>query len=351
MIKRMKVIGIVGTAKNTGKTTVLSFILNYFSKLNLNIAISGIGFDGEEIDNITLLPKPRLYMESNIIAITSEKCLINSDVKYELLRRTKIYTALGEILIVKIIRPGLLVFAGPNKKSDLERIVDLVRDYDCKYFFVDGSLNRISPMSIVDRIIFTTGASRNTDSKALVKEMRIIEKIFSLNKIDKDLIPNKRIQIRFDKSVETIESTSLASVEDVNKIVTAIGSPFASISIPGFITSSGITNLCKSLYAKYAIDYKIILNSPIHLLLSSDLESLDFTLSTIENSRCKIEYSNKPELVAVTINPFYPRINNFHYEPGYIDKDELKISMEESLSVSVINVKDNGSLLVDKLIS
>ncbi|HRI47700.1 MAG TPA: hypothetical protein PK559_11395, partial [Ignavibacteriaceae bacterium] len=138
---------------------------------------------------------------------------------------------------------------------------------------------------------------------------------------------------------------------DVNKIVMSIGSPFSSISIPGFVTSGGITNLCKSLIAKYSIDYKIILNSPIHLLLSSDFESLNFTLSTIENSRCKIEYSNKPELVAVTVNPFYPKINNFHYEPGYIDKDELKSTMEESLSVSVIDVKDNGSLLVDKLIS
>jgi cobyric acid synthase len=48
----MKSVGIIGTAKNDGKTTTLSALLR--SLKNRKIAVTGIGYDGEEIDNITM---------------------------------------------------------------------------------------------------------------------------------------------------------------------------------------------------------------------------------------------------------------------------------------------------------
>ena len=56
-----KVLGILGTSKNTGKTTTTSALLEIANNKNLSVGITSIGYDGEDIDNITGLPKPRIF--------------------------------------------------------------------------------------------------------------------------------------------------------------------------------------------------------------------------------------------------------------------------------------------------
>lgn len=112
----MITVGIVGTWKNTGKTTTLSYLLSKLINKKLRIAVTGIGYDGEEIDNITALPKPRLLFERDTVVTTSEKCLKNVDLFYKILEKTEHKTALGNVLIVETLSPGMIVVAGPNKK-------------------------------------------------------------------------------------------------------------------------------------------------------------------------------------------------------------------------------------------
>ena len=57
----MRVIGIAGTAKNTGKTTTLVASIKFFAE-NQKMFITGIGYDGEDFDNLTGLPKPRVFV-------------------------------------------------------------------------------------------------------------------------------------------------------------------------------------------------------------------------------------------------------------------------------------------------
>jgi hypothetical protein len=55
------VVGIAGTAKNTGKTTTLSAIMGEARKEPaLVLGLTSIGYDGEGFDNVTGLPKPRI---------------------------------------------------------------------------------------------------------------------------------------------------------------------------------------------------------------------------------------------------------------------------------------------------
>ncbi|MCC6548479.1 MAG: hypothetical protein IT279_00265, partial [Ignavibacteriaceae bacterium] len=65
----MKSTGIIGTAKNTGKTTTLNWLMK--QQGSTGIAVTGIGYDGEERDNITMLPKPRLRFEEGVIVATA----------------------------------------------------------------------------------------------------------------------------------------------------------------------------------------------------------------------------------------------------------------------------------------
>jgi molybdopterin-guanine dinucleotide biosynthesis protein len=53
-------LGVLGTAKNTGKTTTLNALLKCLSEKLL--ALTSIGFDGEDLDHITCLPKPNVFV-------------------------------------------------------------------------------------------------------------------------------------------------------------------------------------------------------------------------------------------------------------------------------------------------
>jgi len=114
-----KVLGILGTAKNTGKTTTTSALLEIANKKNLSIGITSIGYDGEDIDNITGLPKPRIFTKKGILIATTNNCIKAGTAVIEILEETKFYTALGNIVIGKITKEGLVVIAGPNKGNEL----------------------------------------------------------------------------------------------------------------------------------------------------------------------------------------------------------------------------------------
>ena len=70
-----KAIGILGTAKNTGKTTTFNFLLEWSNLESIKVGLTSIGYDGEDIDNITGLPKPRIFVQKDNTIATAEQCL------------------------------------------------------------------------------------------------------------------------------------------------------------------------------------------------------------------------------------------------------------------------------------
>src|SRR5690606_5184002 len=81
---------------------------------------------------------------------------------------------------------------------------------------------------------------------------------------------------------------------------------------------------------------EVIYHSPIYLLLSGDLNGLyDF----LSSGNLKLSYLYKPELKAVTVNPFYPDYNGLSYSESFINADQLLRQMKENLSTPVYNIK------------
>lgn len=332
----MKTIGIIGTAKNTGKTTTLSHLINL--NKSSKIAVTGIGYDGEEIDNITNLPKPRLFFEKSALVATSEKCLKYTNVKYKILEKTEIETSLGLVYLIEVSEPGMIVIAGPNKTSQLNILIEKFRNYNLDYLFIDGSLNRIAPMYLVDELIFTTGGSRNTDIDILVSEMKAIENIFSFPKTNVSLSNLLKITLISENSVKETSLTSLYDSEDQKHLLDEITNKTTGIIFPSFFSAERLISLRKNIQLKINSNPKIILFSPIHLILSTDFENLKFVIEKIINTNNHIEYIFKPKLSAITVNPFYPKMNNYSFIPSYLNKDELLTKMRSNLKTRVCNV-------------
>jgi hypothetical protein len=109
--------------------------------------LTSIGYDGENIDNVTGLPKPKLLVETGDIVATAEKCIISSTAVMEVIAETNILTPLGKVLITKVKKPGLVVTAGPNKSSEVRRLNDLLQRIGPGITIFDGALNRIAPLT------------------------------------------------------------------------------------------------------------------------------------------------------------------------------------------------------------
>jgi len=345
-MSRTPVIGVVGTAKNTGKTTTLSYLIYQAERRDLRIGITGIGYDGEELDNITFLPKPRLHIPSNTIVTTSERCLSISTAKYEILERTGIVTSLGEVLILKITQPGLVVIAGPNRKSTLATVVGKMKSVGVDILLIDGSLNRLAPMGIVDKIIFTTGASRNTDIGILAEEMKTIERAFSFQAYDRKLLPSRSIALLEKNRTSNLALDSLLDKDDASTVLRSLTDTTECVYIPGLIAASAMQSLIEGLPKTRP---EIILSDPFTLLLAGEPLVVSSLFELFVEHNVRISFAAKPQLSAITINPFYPKPTGTAFAAAFVDKNEMMNQMRKMVSTPLFNVKEDESEMLFSL--
>lgn len=314
------IIGIAGTAKNTGKTTTLNALLEQCPIAPESLGITSIGYDGEDIDNITGLPKPRVIIRKDMIVSTSLRCLPSSG--WSIIERTGFTSALGEIVIARCESTSPIVLAGPKTKNDLYAVTRSIFNHGCTDVIVDGALNRIAPMAIVDTIIFTTGAARTTDITLLTHEMAAIEKIFR--------IP----QFGGAHRTSTNSNMMIHSAKDVDVMVRSAEAPY--IVIPGLISYDALNLLAEKLSGSTITS--IILGDPVALLLSGGAEQTISVIERITGYGIKVHCSHSVRLAVVTINPFYPEYHGISYSTSYVDSGTLESSMKSNLSTPVFDL-------------
>lgn len=343
----MQTIGIVGTAKNTGKTTTLTSILNNLKEENISIGVTSIGYDGEDIDNLTYLPKPRINLKEGIILASASLTFETAKLKYEVIKETDIYTPLGRILIAKVKEAGKIVLAGPNNIRDLKRIIDLFKEESVQFLFVDGAMNRMAPMYLVDKLIFSTGASRNTEINILADEMGLVDKLFSKQSLPDYNLNNDCFFIKNGYIQET-GVKALLNENDLNKLLSLNPHNYEKLVLKNIFSVNLLNNLIKKIIEKKD-KFDLIFFEPFRLLLS--LNSLSQTeYNKLFPEEINIYFIFKPKLIGITVNPFYPKYENFHFIADYIDKNLLKKKVKESVSVPVFDILDDSSSGLVKLI-
>lgn len=336
----MITIGIVGTWKNTGKTTTLSHLLRKLATNKVRIAVTGIGYDGEEIDNITALPKPRLLFDRDTIVTTSEKCLENVDLYYKILDKTNYKTALGNVNIIEMFSSGMIVVAGPNKKSSLQSFFFDLEKYGVDVLFIDGSLNRIAPLSIVDYIIFATGASRSQEINFLAEEMASIEFLFSLPLAG--IVYNcDFIQIKNSNGITDLAFSSVFDSEDAGIVLANLTADYNQVIIPKIIADECLDYF--NAHQQKNTKICLVVESPIAFLLSGNpIQTVNKVKDFIAKGN-EVKYLRSPKLQAVTVNPFYPKPIDHYYITEYVDKDLLLNNVQNKLKTKVYNIKENSS--------
>ncbi|MCR4398750.1 MAG: hypothetical protein NUV93_07290 [Firmicutes bacterium] len=302
-------VGIAGTAKNTGKTTSLRALMDECGRRGWGVCVTGIGFDGEDLDNVTRLPKPRIPCRDGVLVATALDCLGAGDAEVAVEHETGIETALGRVCVGTVRRAGFVVIAGPNKSSDLSRLLRTIRarPEPPAVILVDGAFGRIAPMGVCDGLFIATGAARNPVIGPLATETRSMVKVFDIPKVGPRTGGGDDIEVR-----------GVASPAALHRLAETLG--------PGLSGRS------------------VIVSSPTCLLASGDPPAIEEAMERISSLGGSLRVRRRPALLGVTVNPFFPvRLSEGRYETGRVDEDELLSAFRMRIGRPVWDVVAEGA--------
>lgn len=320
-------IGIAGTAKNTGKTTAAMALISRWPDAG-SLAVTSIGYDGEEVDNVTNLPKPRLHLHAGSLVVTAERCLQAGSARLEKLEQLPLQTPLGRLFVCRVRSSGLVVLAGPNSEKALELATKRLEDYRVSALLIDGALNRLAPMRLADGLIIATGAARTTNLELLAQEAEAIDFLLNLPVLTAD---------------EAFLTVNNLLVEANLRQYPLDSCAFTGIRLTGLIDIKPFLSLTER-FRRCPSQPTLIFVNPVSLLLCGDLLKMAGLLKQHVKNGGQAGLSRSLPLLAVTVNPFYPKYHeaNREYVGAWVDKQELRAIMAARLKTAVVDVMSEG---------
>lgn len=150
-----------GLAKNTGKTEALGAIVRMLEGRGWCVGITSIGRDGETFDVLNHdLVKPRIVVAAGGLVATGARLLDASAGEWEVLERTGVHTAYGEVQVARAQARALVEVAGPVAVSATRAAARTMRRLGADCVVVDGAINRRAAASprLATGVVLAVGA-------------------------------------------------------------------------------------------------------------------------------------------------------------------------------------------------
>lgn len=315
-------ISIVGNAKNAGKTTVLNKIVESDDQ---NYIITSIGLDGEAIDQVTFLEKPQVYVRKNDIVVTAKETLSAFECDYEIIEETNIQSAIGPMVICKILSYGKVLVAGPSRVSDMQKVVDKLSQQYSHKILVDGAFFRQSFAKVSDGTIYVVGANDSKDMQTTIDNAYLNYLKLTLPEV-KNIYPcvnrESHVCLIEKNTIKRMHFSSL--IGHLDTLFNHVNDQTKAIFIPKTITDEFVQKWTNS-HSKLSFD--IIVESGVNIQLNSDMINKFFKLANHV-------YTKHPmDVLAVCINPYSPR--GYQYQAS-----NFKTKMKDKFKCDVINVKE-----------
>jgi len=161
-------LSLIGLSKNVGKTTTTNYLLEALLSQKLyqaeELAITSLGLDEETVDALTGLPKPRYVPQAGVLVATTTELLQqaeNEGAQFERLLELSGRTALGPVVLARVLHMGRIIIAGPTLLSELRSALDKLAAFGAQLSIIDGAINRLGAAApnISDACIICTGTS------------------------------------------------------------------------------------------------------------------------------------------------------------------------------------------------
>jgi len=301
------VVGIAGTAKNTGKTTTLNEVIRLLSEDNTPFAVTSIGFDGEDFDTVTGLAKPRVFVPEGSVVATAQPLLKAAGADFQEIRDTGVRCALGRVFVGRVSRCGRVVLAGPVTTRGLLQLVRfLSQTARVNLVLVDGAFSRMAPLCLASHLIVATGAARNEDVSALAGEVTGIGTVMSLPllgsaKFAGDIESTREVELGTSLMVRSSVPGGVAMLRRAAKEgfltvrVTGPVSPFALEEFVGLLGSE-----LPHLRLRFVLDH------PVNLLVGGQASRWPQAIASVTGKGHEIAVRRSTTLVGFTLNPYRP---------------------------------------------
>jgi hypothetical protein len=149
-------LAIIGLVKNAGKTTVVNALMANCPHL---FGLTSLGLDGERIDHLTGLAKPRIAPPAGTLVATTKGSLERSRYAIEVLEELPFLTPLGRVIIGRAGDEGQVEVSGPTTLAELRFTIERLQAHGAEQVLVDGAINRIGSASprVSDGVVVATG--------------------------------------------------------------------------------------------------------------------------------------------------------------------------------------------------
>jgi len=330
LAQKYKRIAIVGMAKNAGKTTTLNYLIEEAMDEGIVIGVTSTGRDGENTDLVTGTEKPRVYLDAGTIVSVPVQLYELADAGLEILRMTRYFTALGQLMLCRVVDSGYVQIAGPVNTAEHKDMCNEMMDLGAELILIDGAVDRrsIAAPATSDAIILATGAVLSRSLKKVVEETLHILSTYQLPRIPEGELRDRiktgaaqdRIMLIKGGRSEFLDlKTSLTAGRILDD---AIDQETEWVFIPGALTQSVIGDIHPSKLKGVTF----VLKDPTKIFIGAtpwqQLRKRGFQVNVLENI----------EIAALTVNPYAPLGYSF-------DHRELLTAMREAAgNIPVIDV-------------
>ena len=335
--EKYRTISIVGMAKNSGKTTALNYIIEEAMDEGIVLGITSTGRDGESQDLVTGTEKPKVFLDAGTFVSVPVQLYELADAGLEILKMTPYSTAIGELMLCRVVESGYVQIAGPLNTTDHKKLCREMLDRGADLVLVDGAIDRrsIAAPSTSDAIILATGAVLSRSIKKVVEETAHIVNIYGLPVLEQGEVRTMiEAEIEKEKIVLVSKKEEERSVK-VLELLTGLGaSSFIdemidekteAVYIPGALTASVLADI----HPDKLKCTQIILKDPTKIFI----DHLTWQQKVKKGLRVKVLENIK--VAAITVNPFSPQGYSF-------ESEALMAEMRAAIkNIPIVDVKRN----------
>lgn len=273
-------VSIAGLEKNSGKTETLNYILRESVGKGRMLGVTSIGVDGETTDALFGTQKPDIELFEGMIFATSEKHYLARKLTSEVLAVTDIMTALGRIVVGRVLSGGKVLLSGAADTAGIRKLIECMKLHGAETILVDGALNRLSLSApvITDAMVLATGAAVSPKMAKVVERTAYTCKLIGLPMMS--------------GSGERLE-------------------------VSGALTDKMLRDMMSA---------KVVVRDFTKIFVSAEM------FARFERSGGVMEVVDKTNLIAVTINPTSPSGTVF-------DREMFLNAMKEAVNCPVYNVR------------
>ncbi|MDD4582799.1 MAG: hypothetical protein PHR60_01260 [Eubacteriales bacterium] len=326
-----KRISIVGMAKNAGKTTTLNHLIEEAMDEGMVLGITSTGRDGENTDLVTGTEKPKVYLDSGTIVSVPVQLYDLSDAGLEILRMTRYSTALGQVMLCRVVESGYVQVAGPVNTVDHKKMCDEMIDLGAELILIDGAVDRksIAGPGTSDAIVLATGAVLSRSLKKVVEETLHIVGLYQLprvpdgslrKRIEAGAVKEKIMLIKGEETRMLELKTSLTAGKFLDE---SIDEGTGWVYLPGAMTQGVIDDIHPAKLKQISF----VLKDPTKIFIGAT------SWQQLRKRGLKVFVLENIKIAAITVNPYAPSGYSFEH------KDLLTAMQKAVGNIPVIDVK------------